>query len=243
MPSRRYGILAVCLALLLAPLIATAGSSGRILVLSGDAWIERDGENLRVKRDALVREGDVIVTGPGAKAQWWLEDDSIYTLGSNSRLKVEEFKLYRGAEQQKSGLGRIALNLLKGGFRTITGFIGSRNRSAYSVRTPVATMGIRGTDYTSILLEPDEIKGLAPGLYVRVATGAVEISNPNGTLQVGAGEIGFVPVGGGAPRLVIDAPTILLAFFWEDEFQFGVDFFLELDVDIRIEPERPASPS
>lgn len=45
------------------------------------------------------------------------------------------------------GLQRAFLHLLKGGFRTISGLIGKTNHDGYQVTTPVATIGIRGTDY------------------------------------------------------------------------------------------------
>ena len=38
--------------------------------------------------------------------------------------------------------------MFRGGLRTITGAIGKRNRNAYRVKTPVATIGIRGTEWT-----------------------------------------------------------------------------------------------
>ena len=37
--------------------------------------------------------------------------------------------------------------LLKGGFRAVSGLIGHTRREDYAVQTPVATIGIRGTDY------------------------------------------------------------------------------------------------
>jgi hypothetical protein len=53
----------------------------------------------------------------------------------------------------------MALRLLKGGFRTVTGMIGKRgNADAYKLRAAAATIGIRGTDFTSRLCITKECK-------------------------------------------------------------------------------------
>jgi hypothetical protein len=39
------------------------------------------------------------------------------------------------------------MNLIEGGFRTITGLIAKQNPSDYQMNTPVATIGVRGTEY------------------------------------------------------------------------------------------------
>jgi hypothetical protein len=58
-------------------------------------------------------------------------------------------------------------SLLKGGFRTVSGLIGKINHEDYSVATPVATIGIRGTDYLTVLCDATcatdpEINALLP---------------------------------------------------------------------------------
>jgi hypothetical protein len=52
--------------------------------------------------------------------------------------------------QQQSTVARSFFRLVKGGFRSITGLVGKINRDEYQVATPVATIGIRGTDITVI---------------------------------------------------------------------------------------------
>ncbi|WP_211242861.1 FecR family protein [Sinimarinibacterium sp. CAU 1509] len=51
---------------------------------------------------------------------------------------------------QQSTVARSFFRLVKGGFRSITGLVGKINRDEYKVATPVATIGIRGTDITVI---------------------------------------------------------------------------------------------
>ena len=55
---------------------------------------------------------------------------------------------YQFNPQAKTGsVGKYVMSLVEGGFRTITGLIAKRNPPDYKVNTPVATIGVRGTDY------------------------------------------------------------------------------------------------
>lgn len=47
----------------------------------------------------------------------------------------------------QNSVSHAFFRLLKGGFRTVSGLIGKANPQDYRVSTPVATIGIRGTDY------------------------------------------------------------------------------------------------
>ncbi|MDP9140862.1 MAG: hypothetical protein M3O62_08745 [Pseudomonadota bacterium] len=48
---------------------------------------------------------------------------------------------------------RAFFRLLKGGFRAVSGLIGKADQAEYRVNTPVATIGIRGTDYWVVLCD------------------------------------------------------------------------------------------
>jgi hypothetical protein len=82
--------------------------------------------------------------------------------------------------------------LLKGGFRAVSGLVGHVDRNEYRVSTPVATIGIRGTDYELILCDAPcaadpVIAGSLPlgaiaegGAVVGVITGGVLVTNAAG---------------------------------------------------------------
>jgi len=87
---------------------------------------------------------------------------------------------------------RAFFKLLKGGFRAVSGLIGKVDRNEYRISTPVATIGIRGTDYLLILCdaacrndpvvdanvpETSEVEG---GLIVGVISGGVAVLNMEG---------------------------------------------------------------
>jgi hypothetical protein len=87
---------------------------------------------------------------------------------------------------------RAFFKLLKGGFRAVSGLIGKADRNEYRVSTPVATIGIRGTDYLLVLCDEkcrtDPVVGdtvpqssaIDGGLIVGVVTGGVAVLNTEG---------------------------------------------------------------
>src|SRR5690606_19192386 len=92
--------------------------------------------------------------------------------------------------------GNALFRLLKGGFRAVTGLIGKENRDNYRVRTPVATIGIRGTDFEARFCQGDcfDIDPMPrDGLYTGVFQGRINLANGAGSVDRDAGQFGFVP--------------------------------------------------
>jgi hypothetical protein len=84
---------------------------------------------------------------------------------------------------------RAFFRLLKGGFRTVSGLIGKADVNAYKVSTPVATIGIRGTDYIVVLCDTacandpvvaGSTGGAAGGAIIGVIQGGVFLSDKLG---------------------------------------------------------------
>ena len=95
---------------------------------------------LLVNSDIFV--GDLVQTDAGGEAQLLFEDGTRMVVGANSSLIIEEF-LFRG----KAAENLFAVRALGGAFRFISGGRGDQN---YEIRTPTATIGVRGTalDFT-----------------------------------------------------------------------------------------------
>lgn len=84
--------------------------------------------------------GDAIESGPGAGLQILLADETVFTIGPDARLTIDEF-VYSPA----GGAGRLTATVARGAFRMISGKVAAAGPDAMRVRTPVATIGIRGT--------------------------------------------------------------------------------------------------
>ena len=120
--------------------------AGRLIVAVGDVSILRGDSKISGRRGAEVRSGDTLQLGPQSNAQLLLTDDSVIALRQDTLFKVSDYAF----QAKDPDTGRAIFNLLKGGLRTVTGLIGKRNRDNYSVQTPVATIGIRGTHYNLV---------------------------------------------------------------------------------------------
>lgn len=130
------------------PLLAQA-NAGKVLYAAGPVTVERDAIVTLGKGDVL-QEGDIIVTGNRARAQLLMIDGARISVRANSRFEIVTYSLDQPTASTitvAGAKGQVSLNLLKGGLRTITGAIGKADQSDYTIRTPVATLGIRGTDY------------------------------------------------------------------------------------------------
>jgi hypothetical protein len=71
-------------------------------------------------------------------------------------------KEYQFQKKTKGSIGKYIMNLVEGGFRTITGTVAKNNPNDYQINTPVATIGVRGTDYA---VQYNEKDGLVVGYY------------------------------------------------------------------------------
>jgi len=154
-----------------------------------------------IKGDKLMRN-EMVVTGAASIAVIQLNDDSRMTLRPKSAFRVNQFNMSDDSSSQQSAV----LNLLRGGLRLLTGLIGKVNPAGYRLNTPVATIGIRGTEFSTRLCDTDcaaEEKKLAgsdaaakikKGLYVNVDDGGVLLKNfaTDNTLDISQGESGYV---------------------------------------------------
>jgi hypothetical protein len=137
-----------------------------------------DGRTRPLTRGSEIEVGDTVNTQQG-RAQLRFQDGAYMSLQPQTAFKVEQFRF----TENGGGSDNIVMNLLKGGMRTITGLIGRANRRNYRLRTEVATIGIRGTEYAVRYTNSIE---------VFCAGGSIEIQNEGGTLVLGTGQGGFV---------------------------------------------------
>ena len=94
------------------------------------------------------------------------------TLQENSSLALESY-----VHQDPQGKpNAVVMNLAAGGFRTITGLVGKINNQDYLVKTPVGSIGIRGTIYGAQLSED------LTELTVYIQQGSVIVFNDLGSI-------------------------------------------------------------
>ncbi|MDH5378561.1 MAG: FecR family protein, partial [Gammaproteobacteria bacterium] len=198
-------LLALALVCLVAvPATSSANSDGEaIFVLGTASLIKGDGSEVMLTKGDAVNEGDTVSTSKNGQVQLRMSDGGLIAVRPASEFLITAYK-HNGGAQDKS-----FFKLVKGSFRSLTGAIGKTNKQAYRVQTPVATIGIRGTDYTARYCAGDCVDAVN-GLYVGVMSGGVVVDNGVAGLDVNPGEFGFVADTVSEPVLLDSAPGNLL---------------------------------
>ena len=139
--------LAVLLLVICAPLYAAP--AGKVLYARGNVSAQAPGAGLRIiASGALVAVGDAVSTAEESFALIELIDHERITLRPDTTFAITAF-------DQTAGQESVALNLLKGGIRALTGLFGKRRPDSFRLTTPVATIGIRGTDFSARICGPE----------------------------------------------------------------------------------------
>ena len=186
---------------------ALAAPAGEVTHISGAVVAKKaDGQSRILSVKSNVEEGDVLATADNSYARVKFTDGSEAVLRPATQVKIDRFNF---EEQRPQGDG-MALSLLKGGMRAVTGLLGRRNPAAMRVATPSATIGIRGTTFNALLVDQDGAGGggLAPGLHVSVTDGVINLTNNGGTQNFAAGQFGYVPSANQPPVIVPANPGV-----------------------------------
>lgn len=180
------------------PVCAQAAGVARVDFVAGSVVaVSAAGTQRNLSKGAEIGNGEAVVTGGQGRAQLRFSDGGMVSLQPGTEFKIDDYRY-----SDKGGEEKGFFSLLKGGMRTITGLIGRSNRSSYQVTTGVATIGIRGTEYTA---------GLTPDgneLLVHTGEGLVEVCNNAGCVLLGAGESGAVPGRNAQPRRSDSRPQL-----------------------------------
>ncbi|MDB5872812.1 MAG: hypothetical protein JWQ07_2254 [Ramlibacter sp.] len=129
--------------LLLAAAGAGAQSAGEVEFSRGVGFAQTPGQAPRTLGKGLpLREGDRLTTSDGASAIIKLEDGTRMTVRPNSELVLQQYQFKENAPDNG-----MLMQLVRGGFRAVTGLISKNAPNAARVQTNTATIGIRGTDF------------------------------------------------------------------------------------------------
>jgi len=129
--------------LLLLLTLTTFADIGTIMVAKGDAQIKRAHKLLPVKNGMDILKGDEIITKKKARIQVMLNDDTVITIGPNSSFSFVDY-FFDGSKKST-----IKMQANRGFFRSVTGKIGKIAPQRFKVKTKLATIGIRGTDFSA----------------------------------------------------------------------------------------------
>jgi hypothetical protein len=138
-----------------------------------------------------IEERDTFSAGQESWALLAMTDGASITLRPGSQVR---FDTYRYAATGAASENAAVMSLVKGALRSITGLVGKSNPAGYQVKTPSATIGIRGTDHEPAYYPPPapgEKAEHPPGTYDKVNSGQSIIRSPLGSLPVRPGQTAF----------------------------------------------------
>ena len=180
------------LALLCTLPAAAANLAGTAVFVSGKPTATDPAGGIReLKARDEVYSGDLLETTKG-RVQIKFVDGAFMSIQPNSRFQVEDYNYANGSD----GSEKAVYNLFKGGMRAFTGAIGKKHPDAYKVKTPVATIGIRGTGHNTRICSGDCTGSnglpLPDGLYHSTWEGTTYVENDFGTSTVPFGNSVYV---------------------------------------------------
>ena len=154
---------------------------------------------------------DLISTGPEARLQLLLLDQTTFTVGANSEVTIDRF-----VYDPDRGVGEVAAEMTNGLMRYVSGAVGKGNPESVRIDTPAATLGIRGTAFfvTSLPDEPGRYFAglLGPGrdnnAFARA--GGFTARNEHGTTVVRRGGFGVYLTRGESPGAPVRTPAALI---------------------------------
>jgi hypothetical protein len=142
------GLITIFLLALLLPTVLHASAVGRFTLIKGQVDLLKGGKvpAIAVKVQDGVEAGDVIRTKSGAKAQLSMVDASVITLAPESRLAIADYQ-YNPAQGER----RAVLRLFRGLVHTVVNRIIKTEEPDFIMETHTATIGVRGTDWYTLL--------------------------------------------------------------------------------------------
>lgn len=144
----------------------TLMARGQVTATATDTQQRRD-----LSRKAPVFNIDQVSTGAQSQAQFRMLDGALVALQSDTELLISEYKAGSADEQ-----GSVVMELVKGSLRTVTGSI-KGDAGNYQLKTPVGSIGIRGTTFQLSYINEIMLVGVWDGqieLQITRADGTVE---------------------------------------------------------------------
>jgi hypothetical protein len=178
---------------------------GTVEAVSGDVSVtDVTGANQRVTSGLKIYAGQSVQTASDGEVHIVSEDSGLIALRPNSSFRIDRY------QSKGEPTDEVVFSLFKGALRSITGWIAKRNTASYRLNTPTATIGVRGTDHETTVIEAAAENDL-PGTFDTVNEGVTVLKTARGEIEVHPGEHAF------APRDQSVAPAILARHpgFWQ----------------------------
>ncbi len=127
---------------------AAAPGVGKAIAVKNEVSLETGETRQALDKGAIVHQDEIIVTGDDASAEFELFDQTKLAVGAGAKIVLDKFVYDASASP-----GSISLNVTKGAFRFITGIA---PKTSYEIKTPTASLGVRGTIFDVYVADDGE---------------------------------------------------------------------------------------
>jgi hypothetical protein len=166
--------------LLFAPTGARADAIGDVVSVVPQANYQRGGAVQELSINDLVEQNDRVITTGDGSAYIHFIDDTVLTVGANSEVVLDKF-VFDGGKARSA-----VIEITRGTLRFVTG---TSDHGAYQLKTPVATIGVRGTTidvgYENDRMIYNTVQGL--GIVCHTSAGCQEVRAGAAPLAINRG--------------------------------------------------------
>ncbi len=125
-------------------------AAGQIEALTGTATVLRNDEQRLLRLGDDIYADDTIATGADSKLTIVFIDGMEFRLGEDAKLLIDDFVF-----DQTNSTGLQSLSAIKGAFSYESGLLAANDPSAVTIKTPLGTLGIRGTKLMGLADTPE----------------------------------------------------------------------------------------
>jgi hypothetical protein len=142
--ARALAVMLACVAI-----SASASDIGQVKVVKGSVTIQRSGQAMPTAVGMRVHAGDIVRTGADAAVGITMIDDTLLSAGPNSVLTLDRLEF-----EPVTRKGRLDATLGAGTLAVVSGRIAKQSPEAMTLRTPLAILGVRGTEFAVSVHDP-----------------------------------------------------------------------------------------
>lgn len=166
--SRRGLALALATIFALRPTIGVADiGAGSATAVQNHVEGVVSGQTQALSSGSAIYTDELLRTGQNSIAELQFLDSTKLSVGPTSEIRLDKF-VY---DPQKAGAGALVLQATRGSYRFVTGV---QDHESYSIKTPYATLGVRGT------VVETNLDGVRDQVYYKAPRAAPETACPEG---------------------------------------------------------------
>ena len=140
--ATRIALLPLLLAMMSAH-AETGPSVGYVSLVLGKAYLKSGDQQSQIRTGTIIKVSDQVITESNGHVHIRFEDDALVSVRPDSMLEIQRYDFNRQKPEDSS----IKLNLLEGVTRAISGDGAHAARDRFRLNTPIAAIGVRGTDF------------------------------------------------------------------------------------------------